>query len=218
MLSLPLWSRRFVAADIAERLTQAGRGEAMAQREIDPQGQDEPSPASVLLPLIPPGSPALDDHRESWHLLFIRRAEHQHDRHSGQVAFPGGRADPGDRDPVATALREAEEEIGLEPRRVEVLGRMRPFQTASGYQVTPVVGLIPWPLALRPDPSEVAEVFTLPLDWLREPAHRHSRLWPSPQHPQAREVIFFKERAGRRLWGVSAWITVDFLRCLEPWG
>lgn len=212
-----MWSRRFVAADIAERLSQAATRERVAQREHEHHGQDAPRPAAVLLPLIPPGCPALDEHRESWHLLFIRRAEHERDRHSGEVAFPGGRADPRDPDPVATALREAEEEIGLEPRWVEVLGQMRPFQTVSGYRVTPVVGLIPWPLVLRLDLTEVAEVFTLPLDWLREPAHRHSRLWPSPQHPQAREVIFFKEREGRRLWGVSAWITVDFLRCLEPW-
>jgi hypothetical protein len=71
---------------------------------------------------------------------------------------------------VATALREAEEEIGLDPSLVQVLGRLPAFHTVSGYRVTPVVGLIPWPLSLRPDPTEVAEVFTLPL----------AVRWPSP--------------------------------------
>ncbi len=172
----------------------------------------------MLLPLIRPGRDRAGDQDTSWRLLYIRRAEHEQDRHSGEVAFPGGRADPGDRDPVATALREAEEEIGLDSHHIQVLGQMRPFRTVSGYQVTPVVGLVTtWPLALRPDPVEVAEIFSLPLDWLRDPSHRHTRLWPAPGHPQARQVIFYQERDGRRLWGVSAWITVDFLKCLEPW-
>ena len=176
-----------------------------------------PSPPPPISTLATTSSLSTESSASPWHLLFIRRAEHPHDRHSGEVAFPGGRVDPLDPDLVATALREAEEEIGLAPDQVEVLGQLPAFHTVSGYRVTPVVGLIPWPLALRPDPTEVAEVFTLPLDWLREPGHRHTRLWPHPGHPQAREVIFYQEREGRRLWGVTAWITVDFLGCLEPW-
>ena len=214
-----MWSSRFDPATIAARLAlAAGGGEGWAdgaRREHATAGAGSHRPAAVLLPLLRGDS--IVSSASPWHLLFIRRAEHPHDRHSGEVAFPGGRVDPLDPDPVATALREAEEEIGLAPDQVEVLGQLPAFHTVSGYRVTPVVGLIPWPLALRPDPTEVAEVFTLPLDWLREPGHRHTRLWPHPGHPQAREVIFYQEREGRRLWGVTAWITVDFLGCLEPW-
>jgi 8-oxo-dGTP pyrophosphatase MutT (NUDIX family) len=212
-----MWSSRFNPVTIADRLAQAA-GRRQSRWEPVVGEEVKPRPASVLLPLLPPGYDSGGDQASSWRLLFIRRADHPHDRHSGEVAFPGGRADPGDHDPVATALREAEEEIGLESRHIQVLGQLGPFTTVSGYRVTPVVGLVTtWPLALRPDPSEVAEIFSLPLDWLREPAHRHTRLWPAPGHPQAREVIFYQERDGRRLWGVSAWITVDFLGCLEPW-
>ena len=225
-----MWSSRFDAATIAARLALAAAGREEwadeARREHAFAGAEPPRPAAVLLPLLRSGpwrepDPGPDRAVASlsvWHLLFIRRAEHPHDRHSGEVAFPGGRVDPHDPDPVATALREAEEEIGLDPGQVEVLGQLPAFHTVSGYRVTPVVGLIPWPLALRPDPTEVAEIFTLPLDWLREPRHRHTRLWPHPSHPHAREVIFYQERDGQRLWGVTAWITVDFLGCLEPWG
>lgn len=228
-----MWSSRFDAAAIAQRLAVAARGKAR-RRELESGQAGPPRPAAVLLPLIRPSDDRLEkaapshDHQEeadrrdrspwspSWRLLFIRRAEHEHDRHSGEVAFPGGRADPGEPDAVATALREAQEEIGLDPNQVEILGQMPPFITVSGYRVTPVIGIIPWPIALKPEPTEVAEVFSLSLDWLREPTHRHTRLWPAPDHPQAREVIFYQEHEGRRLWGVTAWITLDFLRCLEP--
>jgi len=228
-----MWSSRFDAAAIAQRLAVAARGKARRQ-ELEHGQARPPQAAAVLLPLIrpyddrpPPATPRQDQEGElyaggrrpgtpSWRLLFIRRAEHEHDRHSGEVAFPGGRTDPGEPDAVATALREAQEEIGLDPNQVEILGQMPPFITVSGFQVTPVIGIIPWPIALKPDPTEVAEIFSLSLDWLREPAHRHTRLWPAPDHPQSREVIFYQEHEGRRLWGVTAWITLDFLRCLEP--
>ena len=146
--------------------------------------------------------------------MFIRRAEQEHDRHSGEVAFPGGRAENTDPDPVATALREAREEIGLDPGEVEVLGCLRPLRTVSNYLVTPVVGHVRWPVPLQTAPVEVAEVFSLPLAWLSDPANRQLRIWPSKNHPQAREVIFYEEFDGRRLWGISARITLDFLQCL----
>ncbi len=213
-----MWSSRFDITAIAERLARAAGPQELAREELVLGDAAPPRPASVLLPLIGPGRDRAGGEDSSWRLLFIRRAEHAQDRHSGEVAFPGGRADPGDRGPVATALREAREEIGLDPRHIQVLGKMRPIRSVSGYRVTPVVGLVTtWPLDLRPDPAEVAEIFSLPLDWLREPGHRHTRIWPEPGHPQARQVIFYQERDGHRLWGLSAWITVDFLGCLEPW-
>ena len=88
-------------------------------------------------------------HGGAWHLLFIRRAEHPRDRHSGEVGFPGGRWQVGDSSWAATALREAQEEIGLESAQVDLLGELRPLPTVSQYLVTPVIGSIPWPQTLR---------------------------------------------------------------------
>ena len=162
--------------------------------------------ASVLLPLYCQNG--------AWHLVFIRRAEHAHDRHSGEVGFPGGRREDWDPDCTATALREAQEEIGLAPDQVRVLGRLRPLYTASQFLVTPVVGEIPWPQALRPEPREVSRIFSIPLAWLAAPDHHRLRPYPAPGHPQARDVVFFDEYDGELLWGVTAHITLDFLGCL----
>jgi 8-oxo-dGTP pyrophosphatase MutT (NUDIX family) len=111
-------------------------------------------------------------------------------------------------------LREAQEEIGLEPQQVEVLGRMRALHTVSNFLVTPVVGHVPRRLNLRPDPAEVAHVFSVPLDWLLNPRNHKLRIWPHADHPEAREIVFFEEFDGERLWGVSARITLDFLALL----
>jgi len=167
----------------------------------------EPQPAAVLLPLF--------RRLETWHLLFIRRTEHTGDHHSGQVAFPGGQGEPVDADATATALREAQEEIGLAPEQVVPLGELRPLHTVSNYLVTPVVAEIPWPLELTPDPVEVARIFSIPLAWLDNAANRRVRIWPAPDHTEVRDVIFYDEFDQEVLWGVSARITVDFLAALS---
>jgi len=181
----------------------SGRVSRPPARELPGVARREPRPAAVLVPMF--------RHRGAWHLLFIRRTEYPGDHHSGQVAFPGGQSEPGDADAAATALREAREEIGLDPARVVVLGELQPLHTVSDYLVTPVVGEIPWPLELRPDPTEVARVFGIPLAWLGDAANRRVLTWPAPDHPEAREVIFYDTFDQELLWGVSARITVDFL-------
>ncbi len=191
---------------IRERLVRAHcRGKPGA--ELPDSASAPAHRAAVLLPLY-----SLDD---GWHLIFIRRAEHALDRHSGEVGFPGGRWQPRDPSCTATALREAEEEIGLAPRTVSLLGELPPFHTVSQFLVTPVVGCIPWPQPLRPDPREVSRIFSIPLEWLRNPGNHRSRVYPAPDHPQARDLVFFDEYDGEQLWGVTARITLDFLSCVS---
>jgi 8-oxo-dGTP pyrophosphatase MutT (NUDIX family) len=124
----------------------------------------EATHASVLVPLVL---------RDETTVLLTQRTDHLND-HPGQISFPGGRAETSDADAVATALREAHEEIGLEPFEVDVLGSLPTYTTSTGFIVTPVVGLVQPGVALRPDPFEVAEVFEVPLGWLMNPAN-HQR-------------------------------------------
>jgi len=132
---------------------------------------DEPlTPAAVLFPIVLRDAPPT--------VLLTQRTSHLRD-HAGQVSFPGGRVEVEDASPIHTALRETEEEIGMSPDRVEVLGYLPEYRTSTGFRVTPVVGLVRPPFTLRPDPFEVAEVFEVPLSFLLDPANRqrHSREW-----------------------------------------
>ncbi|MEW6705119.1 MAG: CoA pyrophosphatase [Pseudomonadota bacterium] len=128
-----------------------------------------PAHASVLVPLVL---------REELTVLLTQRTDHLTD-HPGQISFPGGRAEPEDADAVATALREAQEEIGLDPAHVDVLGALPTYTTGTGFIVTPVIGLVQADLPLQPDPFEVAEVFEVPLAFLMNPANhrRHEIEW-----------------------------------------
>ncbi|MDE2612680.1 MAG: CoA pyrophosphatase [Burkholderiales bacterium] len=132
--------------------------------------QGAPSPAAVLVPLV---------RRDAGlSVMLTRRTAHLRD-HAGQISFPGGRSEPADGSPIATALRETEEEVGLERRHIEVVGQLPHYLTITGYDVTPVVALVSTPFALHPDGSEVAEVFEVPLTFLMTPAHhqRHEFTW-----------------------------------------
>ncbi len=125
-----------------------------------------PRPAAVLVPIV--------DHRDGPAVLLTRRTEHLSD-HAGQIAFPGGRVEPADESVVHTALRETDEEIGLAPARVEVIGTLPDYLTGTGYRIAPVVGLIEPGFTLRLDPFEVAEVFEVPLAFLMDPANHERR-------------------------------------------
>jgi 8-oxo-dGTP pyrophosphatase MutT (NUDIX family) len=163
-------------------------------------------PASVLIPLFQEAG--------EWHILFIRRSEHEDDRHSGQVAFPGGKVDAGDADALAAALREAEEEIGLSPDHVSVLGYLRDYRTISNYLVTPVVAEIKWPVPLEIDPREVSRVFSIPLRWLSDTDNFNIGLRQLEGWDSQIEVIHYQHYEGELLWGITAKLTLCLLHLL----
>lgn len=180
-------------------------------------GMEPPRPAAVLVPLIhnPIGSTC-----QGWHILYTRRTELVQD-HKGQVSFPGGRADAGDASPIHTALREASEEIGLNPADVRILGQMSPFLTITNYLVTPVIGIIPWPYQFTLQPQEVSRVFTIPMDWMARTENyeiRQRDLPPAVNIPpqfQHVQVIYFHQYDGETLWGVTAEVTLRFLKLMR---
>lgn len=132
-------------------------------------------------------------------------------KHPGQIAFPGGRMDAGDADPVAAALREAEEEIALPPRLVRIVGETDPYRTITGYQVTPVIGVVPPDLPLHPNDGEVADIFEAPLDFLLDPSnHLHQEVdWNG-----GRRSFYEIPWEGRRIWGATAAMIVNLSRRL----
>lgn len=165
----------------------------------------EPALAAVLVPIVL---------RERPTVLLTERTAHL-STHSGQVAFPGGRSDPEDRDAAATALREAQEEVGLESARVEVLGSLSTYITGSAFVVTPVVALVRPGFTLQPNPHEVADVFEVPLDFLLNPAHhqRHALQWQGLR----REWFAMPYQDGARtryIWGATAGMLRNFYRFL----
>ena len=160
--------------------------------------------ASVLVPIVA--------HPLELTVLFTQRTTHLK-AHSGQVSFPGGRAEPGDASPEFTALRESEEEIGLKPERVEILARLPDYFTRTGYRVTPVVGLVLPPLELTPDPREVEEVFEVPLAFLLDPRN-HRR---ATREFMGRTVGFYEmpypsSEGERYIWGATAGMIVNLYR------
>jgi 8-oxo-dGTP pyrophosphatase MutT (NUDIX family) len=163
-----------------------------------------PIAAAVLVPIVLRTSGLT--------VLLTQRTAHLRD-HAGQVSFPGGRMEPEDDSPVATALRESREEVGIEPGQVEVLITLPEYFTSTGFRVTPVVGLVTPPLNLRLDDFEVADVFEPPLSFLLDPANyrRHQierdgvahRYWAVPWQEHF-------------IWGATAGMLVSLLQCLLP--
>ena len=159
------------------------------------------TPAAVLI--------AITDRDEPGVILTVRR-EHLR-THAGQIAFPGGRLDPGE-DAIAAALREAHEEIFLDPAAVDVVGTIEPYRTVTHYRVTPVIGVIPPGLPLEPHEHEVADWFEAPLAHLLDPANQiqRSALF------QGRTRHYYEiDWNGRRIWGATAAMIVNLSRRLQ---
>ncbi|HEX8306925.1 MAG TPA: CoA pyrophosphatase [Allosphingosinicella sp.] len=160
------------------------------------------TPAAVLVAVVDRPSPTV---------ILTERPKTMR-KHPGQISFPGGRIDPEDDGPVAAALREAEEEIALPRHAVEVIGAADLYRTVTGFEVTPIVGVVPPGLHLQPQPGEVAAMFEAPLHFLLDPGHQVVRTatW------QGRERSYYEiEWEGRRIWGATAAMIVNLSRRLE---
>ena len=177
LLSPPAWqteitdeNRHVIAADIIAKRQAAGKV----------------TRAAVLIPLL------LQPNGLS--VLLTQRTTHLRD-HGGQISFPGGRMDPEDAGPNETALRESEEEIGLERERVEIIGQLPEYLTVSGYSVTPIIGLV------KPQAEYVLDEFEVPLSFLMDPANHQVRVWQSEQGSRR---FYSMPYEGRFIWGATA--------------
>ena len=148
--------------------------------------------------------------QDEWHILFTRRTDRV-ESHKGQVSVPGGACDEGETTPEQTALREADEEIGMRPEDVTVLGRLSQLITISSFRVSPIVGVIPYPYAFKVASIEVARVFTIPLAWLAN----QNNYWAFSLRESERSLIAYHPFDGELLWGATARMTVNFLKTLE---
>lgn len=179
-----------------------GRSWGRSDFDLNPDLADDlarmeaPRPAAVLIPIVM---------RAQLTVLLTERSSTLRS-HSGQIAFPGGRADPDDASPAATALREAREEIGLASDLVEPLGFLDTYRTGTGFAISPLVALVRPDFALVPDPAEVADVFEVPLSFLMNPANHqlNSREW------RGKERQFYAMPYGQRyIWGATAGMIVN---------
>lgn len=159
-------------------------------------------PAAVLIGLV--------DRADGPTVLLTKRTDHLKD-HAGQICFPGGRIEPEDATIEAAALREAEEEIGLDPTKVDIMQRLSPYDTTTGFRIHPVVGWIEPPFDITPDDFEVAEVFELPLAFILDPAN-HQR--QSHIRNNQRRSYYVLPYQGRFIWGATAGMLVNFSRLL----
>jgi 8-oxo-dGTP pyrophosphatase MutT (NUDIX family) len=170
-----------------------------------PGGSPPPNPltpAAVLVPLVmQPGGLTV---------LLTQRTQHLA-AHAGQISFPGGKREASDADAIAAALRETEEEVGLPRDHVEVIGRLDTYVTSTGFEVTPVVGLVRVPYPSKPDPVEVAEVFEVPLAFILDRANHHR---DSREFKGRRRVFYVLPYQGRYIWGATAGMLVNLAEVL----
>jgi 8-oxo-dGTP pyrophosphatase MutT (NUDIX family) len=162
------------------------------------------TPAAVLVPLV--------EHPEGLWVLLTQRTPHL-SAHAGQIAFPGGRLEASDKDAVDAALRETEEEVGLPRAHVEIVGQLDTYVTGTGFEITPVVGLIRTPYPVTIDPVEVAELFEVPLDFVVDPGnHRRETRQASTG---AMRTFFVLPYENRYIWGATAGMLVNLAEVLK---
>ena len=189
-------------AELRRRLALPGPAVSLYGDQGARPAASELTRASVLVPIVV--------RPEELAVLFTQRTARLRD-HSGQVSFPGGRAEPQDASAEITALRESREEIGLAPERVEIIGRLPDYHTRTGYRITPVIGVLTPPLELRPDAEEVESIFEVPLAFLLDPRNhaRDSRVWRG--ETRWFYAIRYRERT---IWGATAGMLVNLWRHL----
>ncbi|MBI2209255.1 MAG: CoA pyrophosphatase [Deltaproteobacteria bacterium] len=163
-------------------------------------GEERLRPAAVLVPI--------QERADGDHLVLTQRAA-MLSSHQGQVAFPGGRVDQEDSGPLQAALRESEEEIGIRPRDVRVLGQLDQVTAAADYLVTPFVGVIPFPYEFRLNPAETTAVFSVPVSALLDP--ERLRMEARPYLSSRRDPIYHFHYEGWDIWGATARIITQLL-------
>jgi len=155
-------------------------------------------PAAVLLPVV--------EREAGLHLILTQRTEHLHN-HAGQICFPGGRRDDSDKTPIETALRETEEEIGLQRQNIDIAGCLNNYKTGTGFLITSVVGFVNTEFTLRLDSFEVAEAFEVPLAFLLDKKNHQRESMVYQGKERFYHVIYYQNR---RIWGATAGILVNF--------
>jgi 8-oxo-dGTP pyrophosphatase MutT (NUDIX family) len=174
--------------------------DAERTRRLQKHFPENPVPAAVLVPLI--------DRPEGLTVLLTERAS-QLARHSGQISFPGGRVDPADLDVTSTALREAQEEIGLDPASVRVFGYLPDHLVISGFRVTPVLSLVTPPIVLEPNPAEVAGVFEVPVSHVFDRNNHKARM----RRVGDEDILLYDiPWEGQNIWGATAGMLLTFVR------
>ncbi len=178
-------------------------GDQGTEKRCDAAGGEGRIEAAVLVGMVDrAGEPAV---------LLTQRTEHLKD-HAGQISFPGGRVEPQDESVHAAALREAEEEIGLDQGQVEILGRLPPYHTVTGFRIHPLVGWIVPPVELQLDRFEVAEAFELPLSFVLDPTNHHRQSYRRGALTRSYYVLPYQNRF---IWGATAAILVNLARLLR---
>jgi 8-oxo-dGTP pyrophosphatase MutT (NUDIX family) len=178
----------------------------LASRAPQTQAEWDARPAAVLVPLY--------RERSEWRVLLTQRTDLV-EHHKGQVSFPGGRVDDDDDDRVQTALREAEEEIGLKPQHVAVLGQLDELLTVTQYRITPIVGVIPWPYPFVLSTVELSEVFGAPLRWLADAANLETQ-YRDPIAPGRPVPVYYFRYEGHTIWGATARMLLNLLEVVQP--
>ena len=192
----------YIEKTLAEYEPARRRGDADLNPGMKPM-RDPLTPASVLVPLV--------IREEGLNLMLTLRTAHLND-HAGQVSFPGGRVEDDDRDVVDTALRETEEEVGLDRQNIRTLGQLDPYITRTGFHVTPIVGIVQPPFDLQPDSFEVEEVFEVPFSFFMDRGNHEKREY---NFESKKRFFYAMPYDNYYIWGATAGMIVNLVDILE---